>query len=188
MRKNRSQKTRARKTRRARAIKRRRLPQHNAAAFREAGHAVAAWHRGVMLMPLSVFTVSKEAGRNVWNDPLRNVDFDWVRSAGPPTLARRLAAILIAGPVAEALFGPKIPRGSVSVERLREAKTLLRAASSDDAAGAGRHFTTTRAETASFLKGPRVRRAVTALAAVLIDRGTIRGGEAAAIIETHLDV
>jgi hypothetical protein len=173
--------------RNTKAIRKRRLPYHHAAAFREAGHAVAAWQRGVMLMPLSIFMGSKQAGRNVWNDPLRNVDFEWVRSAKSPALARRLASILIAGPVAETLFGPKLPRGTVSLERLRDARTLLRAASRNTD-GARGTFAKARAETASFLERPRVKRAVTALAAALFDRGTLQGGRAAAIIESHLDV
>jgi hypothetical protein len=176
-----------RRRRPARSRRKRRLPKHHAIAFREAGHAVAAWERGVMLMPVSIFAFGKGAGRNVWNNPLRNVDFDWVRSAGSPGLARRLASILLAGPMAETLFGPKLPKGTASVERLRDARTLLIAAARDTNGGR-RHVEKARAEMEKFLKQPRVKEAVTALAAALVDRGTIRGGEAASIIETHIDL
>ena len=172
-----------------RGVRERRLPRHHAVAVREAGHAVAAWDRGVMLMPLSIFATAKGSGRNVWNNPLRNVDFDWVRTAGSPGLARRLASILLAGPVAETLFGPRLPRATASTERLRDARTLLRAASGGTSDRERRHratFEKARVQTEKFLNKRRVKEAVTGLAAVLVDRGTIRGGEAAAIIEMHL--
>lgn len=178
-------KTQTKKTRAARDVRKKRLPRHHAIAFREAGHAVAAWERGVMLMPLSIFAVTKGAGRNVWNDAIRNVDFEWVRTAGSPALARRLAAILLAGPAAARLFEPKLPRGPASAERMREARALLRAASGNSAGEARELYGRTRAATETFLKRRRVKDAVAALAAVLLARGTLRGGEAASIIEKH---
>lgn len=162
-----------------------RLPHHYAAAFREAGHAVAAWDRSVMLMPLSIFTTGKGAGRNVWNDPLRNVDFLWVRTAESSALVDRLASVLLAGPLAEASFGPRIPKGTASVERLRDARTLLEAVRRRRGGEKGT-YEGARARTGDFLASPRVKKAVTALAAVLLERGTILGGEAASIIEAHL--
>lgn len=185
MKKTQTKKTRTKKTRAARDIRKKRLPRHHAIAFREAGHAVAAWERGIMLMPLSIFAVSRGAGRNVWNDALRNVDFEWVRTAGSPALARRLAAILLAGPVAADLYGPKLPRGPASAERIREARALLRAASGDSGADPRELFGRTLAAAKTFLKRRRVEDAVTALASVLLDRGTVRGGEAASIIESR---
>ncbi len=179
--------TRKHTTRNRRNMRKRRLPRHHALAFREAGHAVAAWERGVMLMPLSIFAVAKGAGKNVWNDPLRNVDFDWLRTGEPPDLAKRLASILVAGPVSQTLFGPKLPKGTASVERLRDARTLLGAASGDPT-GKPIRYERVRAEMERFLKRRGVKDAVTALAAVLVDRGTIRGGEAVSIIEMHLRV
>ena len=165
--------------------RKKRLPHHHAAAFREAGHAVAAWERSVMLMPVSIFTTGKGAGRNVWNDPLRNVDFRWVRSAQSSVLVERLASVLLAGPLSEASLGPDIPKGTASVERMRDARTLLEAiprGAGDERAG----YERTRGRTDAFLAKPRVRKAVAALAAVLLERGTILGGEAASIIEAHL--
>jgi hypothetical protein len=161
-----------------------------------------------MLMPLSIFANAKGARRNVWDDPLRNVDFEWVKTAESPALARRLASILIAGPVAERVFGPRLPRATASVERLRDAKALLAATSRGPTRGsrglAGRSrglargsggasvdsrelFEKVLADSERFLKEPRVKQAVAALAAILLERGTIRGGEAASIIETFLD-
>ena len=177
--------SRTRGTRNKRDMRKKRLPRHHAVAYREAGHAVAAWERGVMLMPLSLFATSKGTGRNVWNNALRNVDFDWVRKEGSPALAKRLASILLAGPVAESLFAPRLPKGTASVERVRDARTLLNAASRDTI-GARRPLEKARAETERFLKRRCVKQAVTALAAALVSRGTVRGGEAASIIEMYL--
>ena len=162
-----------------------RLCHHEAAAFREAGHAVAAWDRSVMLMPVSIFTTGKGAGRNVWNDPIRNVDFGWVRTAESSALVERLATVLLAGPLAEASFGPGVPKGTASLERLKDAKTLLDAIPRRR----GREtasYERARRKTDGYLALPRVKKAVAALAAVLLERGTILGGEAASIIEAHL--
>jgi len=176
--------SRPKSVRARRAPKARRLPYHHAAAFREAGHAVAAWEKGVMLMPMSIFASSKTAGGNVWNDPLAHVDFDWVRRERSPDLALRLAAILLAGPAAEKLLGPRLARSGVSLERIRDAKKLVRAASFDTKAAV--EWRKTQARMELFLGKPRVQKAVTALAAALLQRGAVRGGRAAAIIETEL--
>ena len=166
--------------------KKKRLPQHHAAAYREAGHAVAAWHRGVMLMPISIFTRGKRVGKNVWHDPLRNVDMEWVRRSPSTALAERLAAILLAGPAAENSLGPRVRRGTASLGRLEDAKTLLGTRPADRKIRSG-HHDRVRAEVAKFLARAEVREAVEALAAQLLERGTIRGGEAASIIESFLD-
>ena len=190
--------------------RKKRLPQHHAAAYREAAHAVAAWHRGVMLMPISIFARGKSVGKNVWHDPLRNVDMEWVTRSPSSALAERLAAILIAGPAAENSLAPRVPRGSASLGRLEDAKTLLGGRTADrkrsetrfrpgvrnlpgagnrSAAGnfQGGRYTRVRSEVEAFLARPEVRRAVKALAGELIARGTIRGGEAASIIESFLE-
>lgn len=168
------------------SAKKKRLPQHHAAAYREAGHAVAAWHRGVMLMPISIFTRGKRVGKNVWHDPLRNVDMEWVRRSPSTALAERLASILLAGPVAENSLGPRVRRGTASLGRLEDAKTLLgnRPAGRK---GRGGRYDSLRAEVEGFLERTDVREAVEALAAQLLERGTIRGGEAASIIESFLE-
>lgn len=188
MKKTDRKKSGARHTKRAQGPRRRRLPGHRSIAIREAGHAVAALESGVMLMPLSIFTRAKGARRNVWNDPLRNVDFDWVRTAESPALARRLASILVAGPVAERVLGSGLPRATASIERLREARSLLAAASRRSTDGPQELLERAVADSEKFLRKPRVKRAVAALAAVLLERGTIRGGEAASIVEEYLDV
>jgi hypothetical protein len=138
-----------------------------------------------MLMPVSIFTTGKGAGRNVWNDPLRNVDFRWVRGAQSSALVERLASVLLAGPLSEASLGPGIPTGTASVERLQHAKTLLNAVPRRKS-GEKTSYERARGKTDEFLASPRVRKAVAALAAVLLERGTILGGEAASIIEEHL--
>ncbi len=137
-------------------------------------------------MPISIFASDGGSGRNVWNNALRNVDFDWVRNSDSSVLAERLAAILLAGPLAEELLGPGIRRGAASHQRLQDAKTLLSALSN----GSGNRreiYTRLRAKTARFLAQRDVQEAVVGLASVLLDRGTLPGGEAAAFIRTHFD-
>jgi hypothetical protein len=166
--------------------RKRRLPQHHAAAYREAGHAVAAWDRGVMLMPISIFTRGKGVGKNVWHDPLRNVDMEWIRRSPSKALAERLAAVLLAGPAAENSFGPRIRRGGASLGRIEDAKTLLAPRPVGRENRSGRYRRVQR-EVEKFLSRSAVRGAVEALAAELLERGTIRGGEAASIIERYLE-
>jgi hypothetical protein len=180
--------------------KKKRLPQHHAAAYREAGHAVAAWHRGVMLLPISIFTRGKGVGKNVWHDPLRNVDMEWVRRSPSAALAERLAAILLAGPAAEVTLGPRVRRGSASLGRIEDARKLLgdrpssrsraggRSGSAQSARGRqSERYTRVQADTEKFLARSDVRQAVEVLAAQLLERGTIRGGEAVSIIERFVE-
>jgi hypothetical protein len=139
-----------------------------------------------MLMPISIFAFDRGSGRNVWNDPLRNVDFDWIRTADSIVLAERLASILLAGPLAEELLGPRLRRGTASRERKRDAKLLLRTVAKGRD-GESSVYENVCGKTRRFLARRRVRDAVEGLACALFDRGTIRGGEAASIIESHLD-
>jgi hypothetical protein len=139
-----------------------------------------------MLLPISIFARGKGVGKNVWHDPLRNVDMAWVGRSPSSALPGRLAAILIAGPAAERSFGPRVQRGSASLGRIADARKLL--GGSDSAVrGANGRYRRVRMEVEEFLARRDVREAVEALADELIKRGTIRGGEAASIIESFLD-
>jgi hypothetical protein len=159
-----------------------RAKHYFATAFREAGHAVAAWDRSVMLMPVSIFPNGPGAGKNVWNDALRNVDFDWVGSAGSTVLAERLAAILMAGPVAQRVFLPTSPRGDLYRKRLQQTRKLLDAAVGGRENGKKRFDRMGRDFERWFRHGD-MSRAVTALAKALLIRGTVSGDEAASIVE-----
>lgn len=152
-----------------------------AAAFREAGHAVAAWDRHVMLFPVSIVSGTEGAGGNVWNDALRNVDFEWVANAEFPDLVEQLAAILLAGTVAQDAFAPGSPKGRVRKNRLREAKTIL-GALPDGADGKRTRYENLRDEVEAFLMRHDVADAVAVLANTLLDRGTVPGDEVERII------
>ena len=162
-----------------------RAKHYFAAAFREAGHAVAAWDRGVMLMPVSIFPNGPGAGKNVWNDALRNVDFEWVKTAGSSVLAERLAEILMAGPVAQQYFLPASPRGDVHRNRLRQSRRLLDAAAGDRTAGKSSYERMGRELERYFRRGD-MGRAATALAKTLLLDGTVSGDDAAAIVEANV--
>ena len=162
-----------------------RLDFHFAAAFREAGHAVSAWDRGVMLMPVSIFVRGPGAGENVWNDAVRNVDVDWIRSGDSSKLAERLATILLAGPLAQKMFMPNGPKGPAHMERLRQAKMLLTA--TPGARNEKRAFyERVRRDVGRFLTRGDVRETVGGVAKELLDRGTITGEEMTALIEDRM--
>jgi hypothetical protein len=162
-----------------------RAKHYFAAAFREAGHAVAAWDRGVMLMPVSIFPNGPGAGKNVWNDALRNVDFQWIKTSGSPVLAERLAEILMAGPVAQRYFLPASPKGDVHRDRLRQSRRLLDAAAGDRAGG-GARFDRMGCDLERYFRRGDMGRAATALAKVLLLKGTVTGEDAADIVEANV--
>lgn len=162
-----------------------RAKHYFAAAFREAGHAVAAWDRGVMLMPVSIFPNGPGAGKNVWNNALRNVDFEWVKTVDSPLLAERLAEILMAGPIAQRYFLPASPKGNVHGKRLRQTRRLLDAAAGDRIAGKKR-FDRMGRDLERFFRRGDVSKAATALAKSLLLKGTVTGDEAAEIVEANI--
>ncbi len=137
-----------------------------------------------MLMPVSIFPNGPGAGKNVWNDALRNVDFEWVRKANSTALSERLAAVLMSGPVAQRIFLPTSPRGDVYRKRLWQAKTLLDAAAGDGRGG-DRRFDRMDRDLEHFFRRADMNRAVTVLAKALLIRGTVSGDEAAAIVEEN---
>ncbi|MFQ5510736.1 MAG: hypothetical protein ACE5EO_02705 [Candidatus Krumholzibacteriia bacterium] len=165
--------------------KKQRTDAHRAAAYREAGHAVAAWDGAVLLMPVSIFANGRGAGRNVWNHALRNVDFDWIRSADSRRLVERLATVVIAGVVAQRIFAGKEPRDAVCKKRIAEAGRLLEAI---PGATGGRkvRLEGVEARVRRFFARKEVRRAVTALGERLLEAGTLAGHEAEEIIERHM--
>lgn len=147
-----------------------------AAAYREAGHAVTAWSQAIMLQALSVRVADRDVGRNVWNDALRNVDFDWVKEARSTGLVERLAAVVIAGPVAQRLHAPGAPRGTVYSLRVASARKLVSAAGRDG-------LNALRQEIERYMKQPAIERAVQTLSAELVTELQMSGEDATRIIE-----
>ncbi|MFH1754599.1 MAG: hypothetical protein ABIA59_02740 [Candidatus Latescibacterota bacterium] len=96
-----------------------------AAAYREAGHAVAAWSLGILLEPLSIKKRGVRIQENAWNQPLVGIDTDWVRAVQADMLIERLAFVCLAGPVAERRRQRKGPREALYQERIQNAEALL---------------------------------------------------------------
>ena len=164
--------------------RRSRAKHYFAAAFREAGHAVAAYDRGVMLMNVSIFRNGPGAGKNVWNDALRNVDFDWIKTADSPALAERLAVILMAGPVAQRYFLPASPKGDEHRKRLEQTRRLLNAAAGGREQGKQR-FERMRRDLERFFRRGEINKAVTELAKTLLLKGTVLGDDALTIVTAN---
>jgi hypothetical protein len=154
--------------------------RREATAYREAGHAVVAYISSIALMPVSVRRKVKGVGGNVWNDALRNVNFEWVKEQKSTTLVERLSLVLMAGPVAQRLFASNLPRGKECTQRMKSARTLLCAVGGDkDGRGRVRLLTATLQR---FLNRKDVKRAVQNLAAELMTQGLVTGEEATKII------
>jgi hypothetical protein len=164
--------------------RRSRAKQYFAAAFREAGHAVAAYDQGVMLMNVSIFRTGPGVGKNVWNDALRNVDFDWIKTADSPALSERLAVILMAGPVAQRYFLPASPKGDEHRKRLEQTRRLLDAAAGGRERGKKR-FERMHRDLERFFRRGEINEAVTELAKTLLLKGTVLGEDAVAIVAAN---
>jgi hypothetical protein len=156
-----------------------------AAAYREAGHAVAAYERAIMLKRLSVRAPNRDTGANVWNDPLRNVDFEWVKTTDSVDLIERLASVLIAGPVAQRTFAPRMARGTLAAERVRSVRTLLRAV--DGRRNGAELLARVTREAERFIRLPKVKRTIQKLGAELMVAGQIDGESVTAIIRESIE-
>jgi hypothetical protein len=165
-------------------IRRSRAKHYFGVAFREAGHAVAACDRGVMLTNVSIFPNGPGAGKNVWNDALRNVDFDWIKTADSPALAERLATILMAGPVAQLYFFPASSKGDAYRDRLEQSRRLLDASAGGRGRGKQR-FDELRRDLERYFRRRAVGKATASLAEKLILKGTVVGDDAMAIVTAN---
>ena len=94
-------------------------------AFREAGHAVMAWNRGILVEPLAIKSKRIKFRQNAWNNPLESLDPDWVKTNRPEKLIHLLALISLAGPAAVRRKNPGGRRDPVYRERLENADKLL---------------------------------------------------------------
>jgi hypothetical protein len=156
--------------------------QREAAAYREAGHAAAAWSHGILLEPLSIKKRGENIKENAWNQPLLGIDPHWIRAAQPDMLVERLAFVCLAGPVAERLHFPRGPREPASRKRIQNAKTLLgHLLESREACLEKKRKL--EAQAAALFKRRDVWASVEELAHILMSRGTMSGKTTVRILE-----
>jgi hypothetical protein len=156
--------------------------QREAAAFREAGHAAAAWNEGILLEPLSVKKRGQRIRENAWNQPLTGINTKWVQAARPDMLIERLAFVCLAGPVAERRRLPRVPRESVHQRRIRNAEALLgHIVDSREARLKKRRKLESKAE--AMFQRRDVWTSIEKLAQTLLERGTLTGEETVQILE-----
>lgn len=94
-------------------------------AFREAGHAVMAWDRGILVEPMAIKSKRIKFRQNAWNAPLEALDANWVRMNRPEKLISLLALVSLAGPAAVRRYNPNGRRDPVYRERIENADKLL---------------------------------------------------------------
>lgn len=156
--------------------------EREAAAYREAGHAAAAWDRGILLETLSIRKRGDKIRENAWNRPLTGINTDWVRAARPDMLIERLAFVCLAGPVAERKHLPRSPRETTHRRRIQNAETLLDyIADSSEARTEKKNKLQSRVE--AMLRRPDVWASIDLLARELLKRGTLSGKETVRILE-----
>jgi len=151
--------------------------QRSHAALREAGHAIAALRLGIQVKRM---TLDGPKGRNVWNDPLRNVDFEWIK-ANRSAMVERLASVLVAGAVVQRALGDGEP-DPISTDRLRDAQTLL-----DAHAHGGATLEDLKRVWTDFFSRDDAAVAASALARRLIEKGEFGGKAAMRLIDSHLE-
>jgi hypothetical protein len=156
--------------------------QREATAYREAGHAAAAWKQGVLLESLSINKRGQKIKENAWNQPLTGIDAKWVEAARPDMLIERLAFICLAGPAAERRRLPRVPRESSHQKRIRNAEALLGHISDSREARLKKKLRLESQVEAMFQR-PDVWSSIEQLAEALLKRGTISGKETVHILE-----
>lgn len=156
--------------------------EREAAAYREAGHAAAAWSQGILLEPLSIKKRGEKIKENAWNQPLLGIDPKWIQAAKPDMLIERLAFVCLAGPLAERRHLPRGPRESIHQRRIRNAELLLGyIADSREARMKKRRRLETQAE--AMFERRDMWASIEQLANTLMKRGTLSGEETVRILE-----
>jgi hypothetical protein len=156
--------------------------QRESAAYREAGHAVAAWEKGILLEALSIKKRGEGIRENAWNQPLMGIDPHWIRAARADMLVERLAFVCLAGPAAERLHFPRGPREPIYRKRIQNAETLLgHLVESREARLTKKRKLESQA--VAMCKRRDVWAAIEELARNLMKRGTLSGKETKKILE-----
>ena len=156
--------------------------QREAAAYREAGHAAAAWEKGILLEPLSIKKRGEGIRENAWNQPLIGIDPDWIRAERADMLVERLAFVCLAGPAAERLHLPRGPREPIYRKRIQNAETLLgHLVESKEARLIKERKLLSQAE--AMFKRRDVWAAIEELVCILMKRGTLSGKQTVKILE-----
>jgi hypothetical protein len=153
-----------------------------AAAFREAGHAVMAWDRGIGLEAITVGSNRLKYRRNAWNNPLEALDPDWIRSKQPEKLIGLLALISLAGPVAVHRFDPADGGDPILRERLDNADKLLGILSESNGSQRVRRRRL-ETEASRLFKEPAIWAKTERLAMNLLKQGSLTGIQATRILE-----
>ncbi len=156
--------------------------QRRAAAYREAGHAVAAWHSGILLEALSINPIKRKYRENAWNNPLAAIDADWIRQERPETLIKRLALVSLAGPIVARQIQKAGSLEPISKERIQNADALLKYLP-DSREKRKQQRRKLEAEAQKLLNRRDLRKKTERLAGVLADRGVISAKEATRILE-----
>jgi hypothetical protein len=151
-------------------------------AFREAGHAVMAWDRGILVEPLALKSKRIKYRQNAWNDPLEALDQNWVKMNRPEKLIILLALVSLAGPAAVRRHNPTGRRDPVFKERIENADKLL-GILYDSSGERLEHRRQMEAEADRMFNRADVWEKIDRLAWNLMENGSLSGEQAVKILE-----
>ena len=152
------------------------------AAFREAGHAVMAWNRGILLEPITLKSKRIKYRQNAWNNPLEAIDPDWVKTIRPEKLIDLLALVSLAGFAAGRRIEPTGSLDPVCRERLENADKLL-AILYESSQQRQVHCQRLEAEADRMFKQAAIWEKIDRLAMNLLAHGSLSGKQVTKILE-----
>ncbi len=145
-----------------------------ATAYREAGHAAAAFEHGQAVRSVAIVQGTESVG-SVYARMLANLDPTGPMSPAAKDLLERMILTVLSGPAAERWFRGRANRGEVQRDESLD-DLLLRLHGSSAVATA--YFAYLQARVAAWLEVSATQRKINALATVLVTRKCLTGKEA----------
>lgn len=146
-----------------------------AAAYREAGHAVAAFEHGQRISRLSILQPADRIG-SAHLQSLASLDLSAPLSLAARDLLERRILTVLAGPAAERWFRGRTDRGELGIYEEPLAAVVSRLHRS--AAVGGAYLQYLRSQVDAWLDRPATQRSINLLATALVARKAITGREA----------
>ena len=150
-------------------------------AYHEAGHAVAAWKKGVRTKKLSIMPDEDSDGRHERYAYFTGIRPEWDNSSGVQRRLENMAFVCCAGPAAQRRFSPKGARSYHGAADREQANDLLSYLTGDDDVLAA-HFKLIDLRARKFVALPHIWPLIEDLAVVLLERREMSSKEVRATI------
>jgi hypothetical protein len=155
-------------------------------AFHEAGHVAAAWEHGIRVNTVTIISTDDAHGHVKHQNPLRGINIEVDGSDRARIRAERLAAVCLAGPIAQRIWNARSWRQWHGYQDHQTAYSVISAVSSSD-----RHaemwLRTIAVTTEDMLRVPHIWGCVTSLADALMAKGWLAARDVRTTIQSTLD-